>query len=417
MAKSKWQSRREAIEGGKFTPLNSLPWWLMNGRDRYEFKPKMRELIKEIFDMYLSGYGSQTVAIKLNEKNVPLPPIKNGANRTNANGWHPTYIQNLIKNRALIGYYFKSDHKIFPPAISEREFYAANKKRMDRKCFAGRRAQHINPYMGLCRCALCGGHIIIHHSGVKQYGAHPYAYLQCSNSRRAKCSAAGLAYRVFEESFSIVWEDQKMAKAFIGDDGDTNNSRLTDLQGRVGVISSRLKQVKDDYLRNPSNTLAGIMATLETEEAKVNKELENITITERGSVSPSDAWKKFQEIFLDGDWDAPENRLRAQECLRDMVSKIDMDIVGKAFTVYFKGSSQQLKVTELTRFGFKANGHKYRLTDGILKYEQGMNLRQISQEHREVREMKLRDKANEAAEIAAAEAAYLKFSKPKIKLK
>jgi DNA invertase Pin-like site-specific DNA recombinase len=397
MAKSKWQGRREAIESGKFTPLNSLPWWLVNGKDRYEFKPKMKELIKEIFDMYLSGYGSQTVAIKLNERNVPLPPMKNGGNRVNANGWHPTYIQNLIKNRALIGYYFKSEHKIFPLAISEKDFYAANKKRMDRKCFAGRRAQHINPYMGLCRCAVCGGHVITHHSGVKKYGALPYAYLQCSNSRRAKCSAAGLSYRVFEESFSIVWEDKEMAKAFMGENNDQTSSQMTELQGKLAVIESRVRQVKADYIQTPSKALASIMAAMEEEEAKVKKELEAVTISVRGTASNGDAWERFREIFPGDDWDDPENRLKAQECLRDTVAKIEMDILGKAYTVYFKGSNKQLKVTELSRFGFKANGYNYRLMDGVLKYEQGMNLRQISQEHKEMRAMKEKERAEAAA--------------------
>lgn len=368
MAKHKWQTRREAVAKGEFKPLGSLPWWLENGKDAYVVKPGMRELIRRIFDLYLGGKGSQIIAKEFNAKNVPLPPNKDGSVRKNANGWHPTYIQNLIKNRALIGYYFKTDYKIFPPIVSEKDFYTANAKRKERVHFAGRKAEHINPVAGLVYCAKCGGHIITHHSGVKKYGKRRYSYMMCGESRRGKCSAAGIPWEIFEESFSVIWEDKEMANAFMGDD-EMTASRLTELQGRLGVVVSRVRQVEADYAESPSTPLARILAKLEAEEAELRKELEAVTIAERGAVSQSDAYRAFKDIFLSDDWEEPEVRLMAQECLRNMVDRIIIDIPRRCYAVHFKGKKEPMQVTDLRAEDCKINGIYYRLLKGILKYE------------------------------------------------
>lgn len=103
----------------------------------------------------------------------------------------------------------------------------------------------------------------------------------------------------------------------MGKDG-SDNSRTTELQGQLAVISSRLKQVSDDYEKTPSNALAGIMARLEKEESSVKKELDNVTVRERGTVSFKEAWKNMLDIFAT-DWHEKETRLRVQEFLRDTV--------------------------------------------------------------------------------------------------
>lgn len=369
MAKSKWQSRREAVANGEFKPLGSLPWWLENGKNAYVVKPGMRELITRIFGLYLGGSGSQIIAKKLNAAKVPIPPNKDGSLRKNANGWHPTYIQHLIKNRALIGYYHKTDHKIFPTIVSEKEFYAANAKREQRVHFAGRRAEHINPFAGLVFCAKCGGHIITHHSGVKKYGKIRYSYMMCGESRRGNCSAAGIPWDIFEESFSVIWEDREMVKAFMDED-KKENSKLAELQGKLAVVASRLRQVEADYAEAPSTPLAKIMAKLDAEETAAKRELEAATVSEKGTVPQSDAYRAFMQIFLEDDWEMPETRLKAQECLRNMIERITLDVSKRSYTVQFKRGKDAIKVTELTPEGCRINGVEYRLLKGILKHEE-----------------------------------------------
>jgi hypothetical protein len=391
MAKSKWQSRREAVAKGEFKPLGSLPWWLENGKDAYVVKPGMRELIKRIFSMYLAGHGSQVIAKKLNREKVRMPTNKDGSLRKNEHGWHGTFILNLIKNRALLGYYFKTEYQILPKVISEETFYRANAKRKERKCFAGRKAEHINPFAGLCFCARCGGHIITHHSGVKKYGKVRYAYFLCGESRRACCSAVGIPCDVFEESFDVVWERKEIAKNFMRVD-EKEDSKLTELQGRLAVIDSRLRQVEADYAASPSTPLARIMAKLEAEEATLKKELEAATIAEKGTVATSDAWRDFLDILCE-DWDLPETRLRMQECLRNTVERITIDTEKKAYTVYFKGTQETIAVTDLTQYGYKSGGHNYRMTAGVFKYEAGMTDKQVRQELKRLKEKRARDLA------------------------
>ena len=200
MAKAKWHSRFAAIAEGKFVPINSLPFWLENGNAKYEVKAGMRELIRDVYSMYLAGEGSQVVANKLNKRGVPLPPAKNGRVRKNANVWHAKMIQMLIKNRALIGYYNGTENKIFPTMqIDEATYYRAKSRTLKSRIrFSGRKTEHVNPYAGLCYCAHCGGHFSRHSSRGNIESTRDYVYLQCRSSKQGICSAAGLSYARFE---------------------------------------------------------------------------------------------------------------------------------------------------------------------------------------------------------------------------
>ncbi len=172
MAKSKYKARMEAVSKGQPIGLNNLPFWLVNERNsagqctgKFLIKEGMRELIKEVFSLYLGGEGSQVIANKLTKRGVPLPTRKNGEVRKNANGWHSTMIQRIIKDRAVLGYHHGTDSQIFPVLINESDFYRANQKRKERVRFAGSKAEHVNPYSGLCYCAKCkDGHLSRHSS-------------------------------------------------------------------------------------------------------------------------------------------------------------------------------------------------------------------------------------------------------------
>jgi hypothetical protein len=105
------------------------------------------------------------------------------------------------------------------------------------------------------------------------------------------------------------------------------------------------------------------MAKVEAEETALKKELEAATIAERGTELPSDTWETFRQIFLDDERDTPANRLKMQECLRDIVYKITVDTIEKEYTVHYKGSEKRMEVTALTEFGCTINGVDYRLKD------------------------------------------------------
>lgn len=365
----KWKARRNSVANGTFIPLGTLPWWLENGKDSYVEKPGTRKLIQRIFDLYLAGNGGQIIASRLNAEKIPLPPNKDGTVRKNANGWHPTYIQNLIKNRALIGYYFKTDYKIFPPMIPESDFYAANAKRKERVRFAGRRAEHINPVAGLVYCAKCGGHIITHHSGVKKYGKIRYSYLMCGESRRGKCSAAGIPWEVFDDSFECIWDEKEMVNALMGDDKG-EPSKLPELEGRLAEIASRIRQAEADYEKSPSTPLARTLAKMEAQESALKKELEDATISERGTVGKTDALEDFYNLYFDDDWKSPETRLKIQECVRNLIDHIVVDVAGRAYTVHFKGGKKWITVTDLKAEECRVDGVWVILKKGVgTKYD------------------------------------------------
>jgi hypothetical protein len=188
----------------------------------------------------------------------------------------------------------------------------------------------------------------------------------CGGSRKGECSAAGIPSELFEEAFAVIWEDTEMITELMGSE-KKESSKLAELQGKLAVISSRLSQMEADYAEAPSTPLAKMMAKLEAEETAAKKELEAETIAERGTVSGHDALGDFLLLYST-DWDTPETRLKMQECYRDMIDRITIDIPDKWFAIQFKGGKDQIKISDLTTDGCKINGVQYLLLRGLEKY-------------------------------------------------
>ena len=356
MAKSKWRGRMEKIAKGEFVPLNSLPFWLGNGMGKYKFKTGMRELIKEVYCMYLAGEGSQVIANKLNLRKIPLPLRKNGKVRINANVWHPTFIQKIIKNRALLGYYHGTDYKILPPVISEADFFRANQKRQGRIHFSGRKAEHVNPYSGLCICAKCGGHLSRHSS--RRNAAHRnYVYLQCRSSKRGLCSASGMPYGRFEESFSSLFgyiDNLCIASAPTDETLKSDGLRfqLSDTDERISTIKTMLLQ--QDLSKAVS--LGAVLTELDTKRAQLKSDLAQEIIREKGTPKLDAAHFQFlKSLFAGNKLQNPDTRRQIQEALRDAIDRITIDVKSQCYKVTWKNSPDVIEV-RLTPQGYKISG-------------------------------------------------------------
>lgn len=364
MAKAKWKERLERIAGGKPVALNSLPFWLYNEKDhegrstgKISVKKGMRELICQVYAMYLAGEGGQVIANKLNAKGVPLPPRRDGTVRSNANVWHPTFIQKLIKNRALLGYYGGTDHRIFPVLIDEQTFYRANKTLKERIRFAGRKAEHVNPYSGLCFCAHCGGHLTRHSSRKNQATVDKYVYLQCRSSKRGKCSAAGMHYQRFEESFQgfLPYVDFATVKAELSEPRKTDeiSVNLAHAERQISKFKAAM-EAEDDPSKAVS--LGGMLTKYDKIRAALLNELEVETIKERGATRLSVAhYEYLRGLFSKGKLQDPKTRLEIQEALRVSIERITIDVKTQSYTVTWK-ASPNVFVVELLRDGFKVSG-------------------------------------------------------------
>jgi DNA invertase Pin-like site-specific DNA recombinase len=357
MAKSKWRARIETIANGKFIPLNSLPFWLENGKDRYELKPGMREFIRSVYAMYLAGEGGQVIANRLNAKEIPMPPRKNGELRRNANVWHSTFIQNLIKNRALLGYYHGTEYKIFPLVINETDFYRANQKMKERIRFSGRRAEHVNPYSGLCICAKCGGHLS-RHSSRRASSRRNYVYLQCRSSRRALCAAAGMPYDRFEDSFSNVLT--YVDNLYTPSAPQVQALRSDELRCDLSNVDMQIAKLKSILLKqkDPSKavSLGSMLTEHDAKRAQIANELQQEIVREKGTPKLDNRHMQFlKSLFADGKLKDPDARRKIQEALRVAIDRITIDVATQSYKVTWKNSPNAFEV-QLTPDGYEISG-------------------------------------------------------------
>jgi Recombinase/Recombinase zinc beta ribbon domain len=329
--RSVWASKRDSIKAGKFVSMMGLPCWLENGEDRYIIRQDVVKVIKRIFSLYLSGMGCYSIVAKLNSEKVPVPT--NG--RKNATIWNSTFIQRLLKNKALIGYYSPRENPaleqagVFPSILDEQTFYAANSKLQERTHYRGKTGEAVNLVGGLAKCADCGATIIKHFS-------HGTARLVCSNYRKGTCSAKGINYADFERgllTFSIAVPELLKGVTSQVIEADATG----ELQGKIADAQKQIDKlykmiVSDD---NPSETLKAGLKTFEAKKLALQAELKAETVRVKGTPQLNDAYYETLKQLATDNLTDHSSRLKLREAIRGCVKFIEVDTPLKSARVVF----------------------------------------------------------------------------------
>jgi len=204
------QKRKQAVNNGhKMTA--KCPGWLRLSDDRRSFQvlPEVAQAVKWIFQMKLEGKGSEAIVRALNEKQGTWKP--NG--KRNPGGWRKSYIEKIIRSRAVIGEYQahkKSGCKRVPegdpipnyfPAIIDKDQFdrvQAMIQQNQRTCGnAGGRNGPVNNLFGhIAKCGECGSPMAYINKGASPKGG---SYLVCDSARRGLgCKKSYLRYDKFE---------------------------------------------------------------------------------------------------------------------------------------------------------------------------------------------------------------------------
>ena len=163
----KWKIRK-GFERGQPNTCTMLGYRLVNGE--ITLVPDEAEIVKEIFDLYLSGYGVQKIANTLNERSVRTEKIP---------FWHLDTIRGILRNEKYMGdlllqkslseshltkrqvknegqlqqFYINDDHE---PIVSRAVFAEAQSEVQRRaekhKCGVGNESV----FTGKIRCGICG---------------------------------------------------------------------------------------------------------------------------------------------------------------------------------------------------------------------------------------------------------------------
>lgn len=147
------------------------PHWLRPENGRWVAVPEYAAVVRRVFEMAASGVGVTKIAKIFNAENIPIPRT---TARAIGNGWHPSTLAALLKNRAVIGHYqpcrqledgsygpvgeLLTDH--YPEIVPPETFWAVQDALSSRrtKGIGHRRdASYHHILAGMLRCAYCGG--------------------------------------------------------------------------------------------------------------------------------------------------------------------------------------------------------------------------------------------------------------------
>lgn len=335
-----WAAKRERASDQKLTKI--CPAWLRLADDRSGFVdvPERTQVVRRIFEMTLDGHGAHTVARRLNQEGVP--PFRRG------NGWHESYIQKVLTNRAVLGEYQPHSKAAgprvpvgeaiadyYPRVVDDQSFMAVAALRRARRGKGGRKGKALtNLFSHLATCAYCGSPMVLDNKG------EGLRYLRCTGAKRAhRCASKGWRYEPFETSVLYFLHELNLAKVLTGADEVAKSRRaaeelaaaeelIVQLEGQRDKVFELIKLpgIDAEYVGRQLKAIADQLASAEgaREAAKASGRKAKLPkLSERGI---KELIAKAQDIKAEGILDT---RQRLADSLKSIVTSLKVGTEGR----------------------------------------------------------------------------------------
>lgn len=269
-----WANRRKkAITEGQAIS-SRCPQWLRVEGTKYEVVPERVKVLKRIFKLVREGWGVQRIANELTGEKVPTFTDKK--NRNVAKVWIDSYVQKLVKNRAVLGEYQPftkakgvKRHAVgeplkgyYPQVISESEFYSAQAAMKKRFNGGGGKGDYVPLLRGLIFDSAGTPMQILNKGYGRQYRSDHTAGLP-------RNSTSGFPVQPFDQA---VLETICSVEWFPKGQDEPDDSEA--IQGRIGEIDKRLAKLTDLMTTSGDiDTLAVAARKLEDEKRGLKVQL------------------------------------------------------------------------------------------------------------------------------------------------
>lgn len=269
--KSAWENKRNNLQNKKLTSV--CPAWLTLNKNLNQFviNESFAKSIKKIFEMSIDGFGSYSICRYLNANSAAYTPINKKS------GWHKSYIQKIINNKAVYGDFQASllvngkrivtediYSNYYPAVIDKRTFDLAQAKQKQRKINAsGRKGIGFsNIFTKMIRCNNCGGNVVFRNAGESSKGGK---YLRCDNAiRNLDCATPSWDYSEFELGFFnfiseidfeyiFSIEGEKSKKEELRNSLDIYHAQLQKLDAEYNITLQRLATAPENIYQDLEN--------------------------------------------------------------------------------------------------------------------------------------------------------------------
>jgi DNA invertase Pin-like site-specific DNA recombinase len=247
-----YESRRAKARNGERIKRFAVTWLTTDG----QVKPQYRSAVKQVFDLYISGVGKNTIATRIRASGVPELAKISG----------PT-IDNWLKNRAAIGYW-NDIPNVCEPVVSPEIFMQAQRRQKEME--TGPRTRTSKHFLiGLVKCGVCGASYIIHR---KDGMPNSMRCLTHQQTKSAGCkNAETIPYQVVHNFYletAPLWIDRALKVI-----------QLTNSDKQKLILATEREEVTASIQR-----LAKLLARMDSEEL----EMELHSATERRTLIDSE---------------------------------------------------------------------------------------------------------------------------------
>jgi DNA invertase Pin-like site-specific DNA recombinase len=340
----------KTLKSGKFIKVGYLPMWIKNGDGRFIVDEQKANVVRKIFDMYMKGNSIGQITGYLNKSKVPTP-------NKNTNGWNPSSVNYILRNKAVIGYLrqFEENIKLYTPIIEEDIYWAVKNKLNERREYKGRngkKGQEVGLFKNIIICSKCNNGMF-RHSG----GKRPHSYYRCCGIYKKTCDAHGIRVEDFERSFQELLSRSKIVAESLTENKPTEPFKLDVLKGKLKECKNKQERLTPLIVNDPTPS-ENLIKSLKEEESEERRLLREIDIEEaviRSATPVLSILSNYKQFFEDK-WNAPESKLQIRECIRAMIKKIVVDKKNKSYKVIFNGNDVKPINVALLKDGCNING-------------------------------------------------------------
>ena len=189
-----------------------------------------------------------------------------------------------------------------------------------------------------------------------------YVYLKCRNSKRGDCSAAGMLYHRFEESFAGLFilnpesffESLTISEPIKDSKSDSIRNKLFHVEKQIAKLKAAFKEMEDPA---KAVSLGAMLTDYDTQRTQLIKDIEQAIIQEKGKTPLT---KSHLELLVSlfgrkSKSEDHETRRMIQEALRVAIDRITIDVKTQSYKVTLKNSPNVFEV-KLTKTSYEIKG-------------------------------------------------------------
>ncbi|MFD1674954.1 recombinase family protein [Alicyclobacillus fodiniaquatilis] len=334
MSKAIRRGLRQSAKKGRHIG-NVTPYGYLKGPDKHLIpNPETQGIVSDIYDMYLSGLGSRSIATKLNQRGIPAARGGTWQNSTiNAILRNPVYKGSIVaskwRNDVDITLSRIMDRKIkrwqtrdeddwvmvddaHPPIIDKERWEAVQAMLSTKERHKAMKRTTGNMLAGLMRCAECGGAMCVR-SGKANRNGQPYKYVAClAVGRVSKDACCNHRKHKYYEILQAVIDplrrmamspelQAEMAERFVGRvEGADWDSREQEVSKALEKNKKRqlklVQMMTDDDDSLDSEVLAQHYADLRAEQERLTMQLSEVAAAREQQAELVNRTKEIAEI-------------------------------------------------------------------------------------------------------------------------